>query len=474
MRFRFMMCLVVLLPAVASAQTADSSSSHQRFVGTWSGVLNAGAVPLRLNLVVRDSSGTLAGTMISVDQGNAEIPAVVATHGDSLTFALPTQHISYAGVLTPSGDTLRGTFTQGASFPLTFTRGAAATAPKPATRPQDPKPPFPYRSSDVTIPSVPGVELSCTLLTPAGAGPFPAVVFVTGSGPQDRDEALMGHRPFLVIADYLARHRIASLRCDDRGTAKSTGSFTEATSADFAADAEAGVKYLKTVSDVAHDHIGILGHSEGGLVGPLVASRTRDVAFLVLMAGPGVPGDSVLLAQSQQMARLSGANEGQLAMSMSINHRLFAAVIGARDSADAVARLAAAKEDILKTVPDAARPTVAQTIDHAVPVLTSPWMRFFLRYDPRPTLRAVHVPVLAIDGSLDVQVLAKENLAAIDTALTAGGNRDHREVELPGLNHLMQPAKTGLPSEYATIDETISPTALELIATWINQRFAAR
>ena len=159
MRFRFMMCLVVLLPAVASAQTADSSSSHQRFVGTWSGVLNAGAVPLRLNLVVRDSSGTLAGTMISVDQGNAEIPAVVATHGDSLTFALPTQHISYAGVLTPSGDTLRGTFTQGASFPLTFTRGAAATAPKPATRPQDPKPPFPYRSSDVTIPSVPGVEL---------------------------------------------------------------------------------------------------------------------------------------------------------------------------------------------------------------------------------------------------------------------------------------------------------------------------
>lgn len=473
MRFRLMIALAAVIPVAASAQSADSSLSHQRLVGNWSGVLNAGPVPLRLALVVRDSNGTLTGTMISVDQGNAKIAALVSARGDTLAFSIPTQGISYTGLLAPSGDTVRGTLTQGASIPLTFTRAAAA-APEATARPQDPKPPFPYRASDVTIPSVPGVELSCTLLTPLGTGPFPAVVFVTGSGPQDRDEALMGHRPFLVIADYLARQQIASLRCDDRGTAKSTGSFTNATSADFADDAQAGVRYLKTVNSVSGHRIGILGHSEGGLIGPLVATRTRDVAFLVLMAGPGVPGDSVSLAQSQRMAVLAGANESQVAMAMSINRRLFAAVTGARDSADVVARLAAAKEDILKSVPDAARATIAQRIDQAIPSLTAPWMRFFLRYDPRPTLRAVHVPVLALDGSLDTQVLAKENLAAIDTALTAGGNRDHREVEMPGLNHLFQPAKTGLPTEYANIDETISPGVLDLIATWINQRFKGR
>ena len=478
MRFRFLMS-AALLPIVTSAQqpvTTSSAAARNRssMIGTWSGVLNAGPTPLRLAFIVRDSSGRLLGTMISIDQGNAEMPATVEGRGDTLAFTIPTQRISYRGVLSAAGDTLRGTFTQGASLPLTFTRAASPAAPRPQARPQDPKPPFAYHAVDVMIPSVPGVQLGCTLVRPAGVGPFPAVVLVTGSGPQDRDEALMGHRPFLVIADYFARHQIASLRCDDRGEAKSTGSFATATSADFADDAQAGVRYLKTVDGIAHDRIGILGHSEGGLIGPLVASRTRDAAFLVLLAGPGVRGDSVSLSQAQRMAVLNGASSSQVVMAMSINRRLFAAVTGARDSADVVARLAAAKEDILNSVPDAARATIAQRIDAALQGLMSPWMRFFLPYDPRPALRALRVPVLALGGSLDVQVLAKENLAAIDTALTAGGNRDHRVVELPGLNHLFQSATTGLPAEYATIDETISPTVLELIASWINQRFGAR
>lgn len=442
-----------------------------RAAGTWEGVLGVGGTKLRLELVVRDSAGALTGSMRSIDQGGAVAPATMVAAGDSLTVDVPDWHMGYGGVLAPSGDSLRGVFRQGgASMPLAFGRAAA---PVPARRPQDPTPPFPYATTDVTVESVPGVRLAGTLIMPPGRGPFPAVVFVTGSGPQDRDEALMGHRPFLVIADYLARHGIASFRYDDRGVAKSTGSFDKATSADFSQDAEAAVHYLMHVKGIASNHVGILGHSEGGLIGPMVAARSTDVAFLVLMSGPGVPGDSILLLQGRAIAIAMGTPEEAADRATKSQRLLVEAVAGSRDSLDAVARLAVAKDSILATVPNDRRAAAEAQIGQAMPELLSPWFRYFLQYDPRPALRRVHVPVLALGGSLDLQVPAREDLAAIDTALRAGGNRDYRVEELPKLNHLFQTATTGAPSEYATIEETVAPAALDTIATWINAHFRA-
>lgn len=467
-------CAMTAAPVPAQDQPATPNAGgtgSARVAGTWEGLLAASAMKLRLELAVRDSAGALTGSMRSIDQGGAVAHANIAAAGDSLTVDVPEWHIGYRGVLAAAGDSLHGMFTQGGtSMPLAFGR---ASAPVPVQRPQDPTPPFPYATTDVTVASVPGVTLAGTLIMPPGKGPFPAVVFVTGSGPQDRDEALMGHRPFLVIADYLARHGIASFRYDDRGVAKSTGSFDKATSADFSQDAEAAVHYVMHVKGIASNHVGILGHSEGGMIGPMVAARSRDVAFLVLMSGPGVPGDSILLLQGRLIAIATGTPPEAADKATTSQRLLVEAVAQSRDSLDAVARLAKAKDSILASVPNDKRAAAEAQLDQAMPQLESPWFRYFLHYDPRPVLRRVHVPVLALGGSLDLQVPARENLAAIDTALRAGGNRDYRVEELPKLNHLFQTATTGAPTEYATIDETVAPAALDTIATWINAHFHA-
>jgi pimeloyl-ACP methyl ester carboxylesterase len=462
------------LGLVGAQQPAQSNSARlTRWVGTWQGTLAAGQ-GVRLALTIRqDSTGALNGLMKNVDQVGVEAIAVIDVIGDTLRFAIAGEHITYVGVVNAPGDSVRGTFTQGVSLPLTFTHSSLPTATAAAkAHPQDPRPPYPYRTEDVSIPSAEGVRLAGTVIMPQGVGPFPAVVFVTGSGAQDRDETTLGHHPFLVIADYLARHGIASLRYDDRGYAKSTGNFDAATSADFADDAQAAVRFLRGMAGIARDRVGIVGHSEGGLIGPMVAARTRDVAFLVLLAGPGLRGDSLTPLQLRRMAAAGGEAPAQIEARVAINGALLHAVVGSKDSADAVAKLGVIKQQIIAQLPEAQRALTAARLDQAVPTLTGPWMRFFLRYDPRPALEKVHVPVLALGGSLDTQVPAKENLAEIDTALRNGGNRDYRIVELPKLNHLFQTATTGAPSEYATIDETISPQVLDLVTSWINARFA--
>src|SRR5512146_2301621 len=281
------------------------SVGADRFVGNWMGTLVTPGARLRLALTIsRDSAGTLGGVLTSLDQGNAKIPGTLTIHGDTLVASMTSAQATYTAALDAKGDSLRGEFFQGGALPLAMGRAAALPTP---VRPQEPKPPFPYASEDVSFESVPGVRLSGTVLTPPGAGPFPAVVMVTGSGPQNRNEELLGHKPFLVIADYLARHGIASLRYDDRGFGKSTGSFAASTSADFANDAQAAVGFMRTQTGVARDHVGILGHSEGGLIAPIVAARSKDVAFVVLLAGPGLPGDSILLMQQELIAKAQGA-----------------------------------------------------------------------------------------------------------------------------------------------------------------------
>lgn len=467
-----MKLLRFVLAAAAMLAAHPAQAQENPLVGRWGGVIEVQGLRLRLALAVRDSGGALHARFRSVDQGNATFPVTVETRGDSAFFTAAPIGAAFRAVLV-GRDTLRGAWIQGAaSLPLTMMRGADETMV--VRRPQNPQGPLPYRSEEVAVESVPGVRLAGTLTLPAGDGPHPAVLLVSGSGPQDRDEALLGHKPFLVLSDHLTRRGIAVLRLDDRGTARSTGSFAAATSDDFAQDAAAAVRWLRGRPEIADGRVGIVGHSEGGIIAPLVASRDPQLAFVVLLAGPGTPSAELLVQQGALISRAGGEPEREIERTMALQREMFAAIRQTADSAALHARLDEIGQRFLAalTPEERAMPGASDaTMTAAIGTLVSPWFRWFMRYDPAPALRATRVPVLALNGALDLQVPADENLAGIQAALRAGGNRDVTVEKLPGLNHLFQTARTGAPSEYNEIEETMSPAVMERVAGWILERF---
>lgn len=425
---------------------------------TWAGTLAMPLGSLRLLFHIANSADGLTATMDSPDQNVKGLSVTSVTRtGNALRLELKGIGGTFAGTIANDKQTIDGTWTQaGRSAPLVLSRVSpgAVAAPK---RPQVPVPPLPYREEDVTIDTRrDGVTLSGTLTVPAGTAPFPAVVLISGSGPQDRDESLLGHRPFLVLADHLTRQGIAVLRTDDRGTGRSTGTFAGATSMDFANDAEASFAFLRGRREVDPRRVGLVGHSEGGLIAPIIAARNRDVAFIVLLAGVGVPGDQILLAQSELIARASGATPDAVTANSRRLSEILALIKGPADRPTLDAELRARLSDL-----------PAPQVDAQVKAMTDPWMRAFVTYDPVPTLGEVTCPVLALFGEKDLQVPAQTNMAAIRSALAAAGNTDVEAAILPGLNHLFQSASTGAPSEYAQIEETMSPAALTRIAAWI-------
>jgi fermentation-respiration switch protein FrsA (DUF1100 family) len=441
-------------------------------LGTWSGTLVTPSESLRLRMTIRGgatTAGPLRATLTSLDQGNAVIRATQVTFAnDRLELEVAPLRAGFSGKLVRQGGkpALIGSWTQNQSrFPLTFY--VAANLPPPR-RPQVPRPPFPYRTEEVIYDSTAagaaaGVKLAATLTLPPGPGPFPAVLLITGSGPQDRDETVFGHKPFLILADHLARQGIASLRADDRGVARSTGNFGTATTADFVDDALGGVAFLRTRAEIDGRRIGLVGHSEGGVVAPLAATRSRQVAFIVLLAGPGLPGEKVLYLQGWKRLERTGAPAQVVARERNMQEQLYAVLKRERDNARAAEQIRAAWAAAGRTLPAAAQArSIAQ--------LTSPWFRFFLGFDPRPVLRKVRCPVLALNGEKDSQVTAAENLPAIEAALREGGNRDFTVQVLPGLNHLFQTAPTGAVTEYGALEETFAPAALVRISSWITAR----
>jgi pimeloyl-ACP methyl ester carboxylesterase len=468
-------CLLLSLGG-ASGGVAAQSPGPDAFVGIWEGLLDAGAAQLRLVFHIERGEGDeLSGSMDSPDQGATGIPATsVSVDGRSLTFTLAALQVTFEGVLSEDGSQIQGTFTQGPmSFPLSVEKGDAPTAP---SRPQDPELPLPYRSELVRFDNdEAGVTLAGTLTTPEGEGPFPGAILVSGSGPQDRDETLMGHRPFLVLSDYLTRNGIAVLRYDDRGVAESTGDFASATTEDFADDALAAARFLGARPDVGP--VGIIGHSEGGLIGPMAAVTSEEVAFVVMLAGPGLPGAEILELQSELISRAAGAPEEAIQYNRNVQRRLFKVLSEEPDPEAAAPRLrsvleeaaAGLPEGLRAAAPDAANP---EAIDAQVRQVNSRWFRFFLPFDPRPTLERVEVPVLALIGEKDLQVPAEVNLREVRAALERGGNPDVTTTMLPSLNHLFQEAQTGAPSEYGQISQTMSPVALDTIGSWILQRFS--
>jgi len=454
---------VLLLPASSlhaqAAPAAKPPNPSFDLDGYWLGTLDTGTAKLRLQFHITTTFVGSAATLDSLDQGAMGIPMTLSRDGAGVRMEVTSLGAVYAGTANQEKNTINGTFSQGGgNFPLILQKIVISAVDVPPPRPQNPVKPYPYRAEDLTYENKgAGVVLAATLTIPEGKGPFPAVVLITGSGAQDRDEALAGHRPFLVLSDYLTRHGIAVLRADDRGTAKSTGSFAGSTTADFATDTEAGIVFLKGRKEIDPHKIGLVGHSEGGIIGPMVAARNPDVAFIVMMAGSGVSGDEVLIEQAQLIAEAGGMDREAVDK---IGTRQRAIMLLARREKDPAAFERGLREIFAGQIPE-------EQMGQAVKQMTSPWMRYFIEYDPAIALRKVKCPVLALNGSKDLQVPPKQNLPAIRKALEAGGNTHFEVVEMPGLNHLFQTAKTGSPSEYFQIEETIAPAILEKIAGWI-------
>jgi uncharacterized protein len=443
----------------------------------WEGAIEInGGIKLRMAFhILKTKGGAIKATMDSPDQGAFGIKVDSVEIGkESLKFSL-NKLGEFDGKLEPTGETAVGKWKQGgASLPLTLKRVARVSEVK---RPQMPKGPFPYVSEDVVYDSrSKGVKIAGTLTIPEGDGPFPVALLITGSGAQDRDESILGHKPFLVLADDLTRRGIAVLRVDDRGVGGSTGNPLSATTLDFAEDVLGGIDYLKSRPRIDPKQIGLIGHSEGGLIAPIVAAESNDVAYIVLMAGPGLPGDQILAAQLALILRVSGADEATIKTSAATQARLMAIAKENEDPKVAIEKLKAAQAELIKSLPEAERKALAEADPNntQVAMLASPWFRYFLTYDPRPTLAKVRCPILAINGEKDLQVPCKENLEAIDRAVRSGGNTKVKTREMVGLNHLFQTSKTGAPSEYGTIEETFSPTALQTIGGWILEQTKAK
>ncbi len=329
----------------------------------------------------------------------------------------------------------------------------------------------PYKTEEVSfVNAKAGVTLSGTLSVPEETAAYAAVVLIAGNGRNNRDAEFQNHKPFLTITDYLVQHKIAVLRFDKRGVGQSGGNFDTATSADFAADAEAAFDYLLTRKEIDHGKIGLIGHSEGALLASMIAARNHNVAFIVLLAGPGLPGDELLLLQQESIAKAKGTSAAEIEKSRDLNRKAFAIVKQYTDPDQLKLKMTAYIEAISKNDPDKPESmTQQQYVDAQVNRIVSPWMVSFLRYDPAVALQKVTCPVLALNGSKDLQVPPQQNLAAIKAAFAKSGNKQVTLKELPGLNHLFQECNTGLPSEYGTIEQSISSVALEEMGRWMGR-----
>ncbi|MGE5521919.1 MAG: alpha/beta hydrolase family protein [Candidatus Dadabacteria bacterium] len=443
-------------------------SKAQEITGQWNGALKVSGIQLRLVFHITQTENGYASTMDSPDQNAKGIPVTTTLFNNpNLKLEITNLGVEYDGIL--KGRSIEGTFKQnGLAIPLALSKDSIAKTVQ--NRPQEPKKPYPYFEENVSFKnSTAHVTLAGTLTLPRKEGSYPVAILISGSGPQNRDEELLGHKPFLIISDYLTRNGIAVLRYDDRGTAQSTGNFNSSTTVDFASDVESAIAYLKTRKEINSNHIGLIGHSEGGLIAPMVAAQSKDVSFIVLLAGPGIPGHELVIEQQRLISKASGIPENTLDKQLRFNRKLVELVSNASNM-DSLKRIlnsyaTEAVKDDPELLPKGITPDAY--VNLTVSRLATPWMQFFLNYNPVNSLEKVKCAVLALNGENDLQVPAKDNLEAIRAAFKRSGNKQVTIKHFPKLNHLFQNSKTGAPTEYATIEETFSPEVLDVMTKWI-------
>ena len=460
MQSKIIVIVIVLVLGISASYAED------RVAGHWEGHIEIPGQPIAVKVDLAIDESDWRGTIDIPAQGAKGLPLseiYIAEEGEGMRVKFSIRGVpgnpTFDGTLQDG--VINGTFSQGG---VTFGFRLSREIVSGPVRPQEPKPPFPYQIEEVKFQNGP-INLAGTLTLPPGNGPFPAVLLISGSGLQDRDETVFGHKPFWVLADHLSRTGIAVLRVDDPGIGKSAPHPEPPTTADFATDVEAGVTFLKRDDRIGT--VGLIGHSEGGIIAAIVASRRDDIGFVVLMAGPGVPGAELLLKQNERIFDGMGIVGERKETLLTLLDRLFTTLTSdmtedeMRQQVDEIVR----KQFEINGIPPAQQDETQ--VQAAVEQVLNPWMRYFLAFDPRPALEAIRVPVLALNGELDVQVDAEQNLTAIDATLEKGGNHNVTLHRLPKHNHLFQRAKTGLVNEYAVIEETISPEVLDLIRDWV-------
>lgn len=457
---------IIAFVLITTLSTVDVFS--QDISGTWNGKTTRGDKEITFEFQIKNENNEYSSTMaVPTFRIDGMKPKATTFENGKLTIDGSNLGMEYKGTYNKEGQIIEGTYTEGGLvLPLTLKKGAANIAD--ARRPQEPIKPYPYYEEEVAFENVKDkISLSGTLTLPSKIGEFPVVILITGSGPQDRDESYMGHKTFLVIADHLTRKGIGVLRFDDRGVGKSTGDFGTATTADFSEDVLSAVKYLKSRKDIDLKHIGLIGHSEGGIIAPLVANQSKDVSFIVLLASTGISGTELSVMQSKTLRGFPVEDE----VEYEENTRKAIAIVTSNKSEEEIenelrAHYNAFLRPILTSL-SAPEENINAFINNQLKSSVKPWSRYFLSYNPADEFEKLQIPVLSLNGSKDTQVDAKINQTGIRNALIEGENKDYKIVELENLNHFFQECETGNMDEYRKIDQTFSPIALKEISSWV-------
>ncbi|MFD2562548.1 alpha/beta hydrolase family protein [Aquimarina rubra] len=449
--------LIILLLSIFSM-----SLFSQDITGDWMGKVTINTMKLDVAFHIEKMADNYALTMDIPLQGLSGVKAESATLIDSiLTISFPDLKLEYKGNLSENGEIIGSFMQRGNPIPLNLKKGTIKL-----NRPQEPKPPFSYYSEEITFMNVADtLKLAGTLTLPKKDGKFPVVIIVSGSGPQNRDGEMMGHKPYFLIADQLTRNGIGVLRFDERGVGASEGDFNTVTIAVSSSDVKSAVDYLKTRKEIDASKIGLIGHSIGGIVAPKVASETENISFLVLLAAPGVNGDILMLSQKAAIEKTMGLNEMQIAQGQELVKGAYDIIKNSKldntSLKDSINSFYSNKYG--KMFPENQRKMLVAQI-------TSFEVASLIQSKPSEYLEKIDVPVLAMNGDKDLQVPADENLMVIKNSLTKGSNDSVKIMKLENLNHLFQECKTGAMSEYSEIEQTFSPTALDVITSWIQEQ----
>lgn len=470
--------LLTLLSCVSLILYSTSlfAIEHSDLVGSWSGELKAGIQVFPLVFNITSPNDELKATLDSPNQGAMGIPvSEISIEKSKIVFVINAAQAEFIANLTDDKQNLNGIWKQGPNeLPLSLTKVQVVKSTDTITRPQEPKKPYGYKEEIVTFTnSEANIKLAGTLTTPLHGSNFPAVVLITGSGPQDRNQTFMGHKTFWVLSDYLTKNGVAVLRYDDRGVGKSEGKFETSNSLDFAHDASAAVDFLATQKNIDTSAIGLIGHSEGGLIAPITADLNSKVGYIVSLAGPSLTGNEIAITQIKDTLLSIGLDTDTANFGAQITAQLNQTVLNNKDNTLLKDELLASYQKAWNAIPKLSKDKLmaiggGQLSDARLQQLSSNWTKYFLKHDPKIYLSKLKVPTLVLYGSKDTQLNPITNIPVFEDLLV--GNNSFNEIHvMEDLNHLFQPAKTGLMDEYVSIQTTFSPLALNKIAVWIKR-----